>query len=340
MQSNLTLELRIPDDFHVHLRQGDLLRSVLPPTIRSFGRVLVMPNTEPPILTANHTKLYRREIERLVPLGTKFEPLMTIQITERTTPAMIRAAASARVVAGKIYPKGMTTNSGNGVENFEKTYTTLEAMSEVGMVLCIHGESPTAKGCLEREHAFLPTLGAIVSRFPTLRIVLEHITTQLSVSIVESMGDNCAATITPHHLLLTLDDIVGDKLRPHHFCKPLPKYPDDRKALIQASISGKPRFFLGTDSAPHPQHRKECDHGCAGVFNSPVALCVLAQLFEANNALDKLENFTSTFGAQFYGLGLNTETIKLTRKSWVVPEYTGSVKNFLAGEELAWRIQD
>lgn len=344
-----TLAIRRPDDFHVHFRRGAMLENVLPHTAEHFGRALVMPNTDPPILTGADAHRYQEEI--LGACGGQFrqtfEPLMTIQIVPGTTPAQVREAKSVGVIAGKIYPRGLTTNSENGVVDYTALTPVYEAMQTCGMVLSLHGESPDAGVfCLDREARFLDTLKWIVERFPSLQIVLEHTTTAEAVKVVLGLPVNVAATITVHHLFLTLDDVAGGKLKPHYFCKPLAKRPEDRAALIQAALSGNPKFFLGTDSAPHPRQAKECAACSAGIFTAPVALPLLAQFFSQHNKLDRLENFTSVFGASAYGLPSNagTVTLGLTEEpgaaAEVPAEYGGVVPFTYGGGRLAWRVFD
>lgn len=299
-----------------------MLEEVLPYTARQFQRALVMPNTEPPILTADDAMRYREEI--LSACGgrhrSSFEPLMSMQIVPETSPAQILAARHAGVIAGKIYPRGMTTNSENGVLDYEKLTPIYEAMESCGMVLSLHGESPDPMVfCLDREAAFLDTLRWIAERFPGLRIVLEHVTTERAVRTIEALPGNVAATITVHHLFLTLDDVAGGKLKPHYFCKPLAKRPSDRDAVVYAALSGNPKFFLGTDSAPHPRESKECAACSAGIFTAPVAMPMLAEFFEQHGQLDKLEWFTSVFGAQFYDLQQNQGGLRLERCDEPVP---------------------
>lgn len=330
------IRIKKGDDFHVHFRKDNILRSAIYFTARQFKRATIMPNTIPPILNAQNVSWYRESIRRLAPW---FEPLMTIQITNGTTPLTISEAKKIGVVAGKIYPQGVTTNSQNGVANFKTIYPALEKMQKVGMLLLLHGEDPWEKAfCLDREKMFLPILYQISTDFPKLKIVLEHITTESAVNMVEQLS-NVSATITVHHLVLTLDDVVGGMLQPHNFCKPIAKTPADREALLKVATSGNPKFFFGSDSAPHLRERKECSQGCAGVFSAPIALQLLAQIFEEQNALDKLENFVSQFGADFYGLPQSSETIELTKKDWVVPDYNGIVP-FMAGQTLRWQIAD
>ena len=345
-----TLRIRRPDDFHVHLRQGDMLRAVLPATALVYGRALVMPNTLPPVLTAADARAYEATIrDHATRLGAPhFQPLMTIKIVASTTRETIRDAKASGVIAGKLYPEGVTTNSQDGVRDIKSLYPIFEEMQAEGMVLCLHGETPGVF-CMDREEIFLRnTLPDLVWNFRKLRIVLEHVTTAAAVHTVMRMGDMVAATITPHHLLLTLDDVVGDKLRPHHFCKPIAKTPRDRQTLIYAAMDGNPKFFLGTDSAPHARAQKECPSGCAGVFGAPVAMEVLTQVFEDNRgsrglddeSVRKLERFTSEFGASFYGLPLNDSYVTLVRTDTKVPDLCdGDVVPLCAGGTLRWRCE-
>ena len=336
------IRIRKGDDMHCHLRTGLVMRAVTDFTAEQFKRAVVMPNTTPPILVAEDVEEYRWHINSCRLGG--FEPLMTIQITGETSPRIIAEAKKAGAIAGKVYPQGVTTNSQNGVSNFKAIYPALEKMQELGMPVLFHGEDPWEKAiCLHREKMFLPTLYDIATDFPKLKIVLEHITTEDAFRMV-TMLDNVAATITAHHLVLTLDDIVGGMIQPHNFCKPIAKFPEDREALLRAATSGSPKFFFGSDSAPHVRDDKECSQGCAGVFSAPVALALLAQIFEERNALDKMENFVSRFGADFYGLPQNTQTIGLSKETWTVPEFY-SVRNglddivpFMAGRQLPWRV--
>lgn len=325
------------DDMHCHLRRGKIMKSVAWLTAGQFKRAVVMPNTNPPILTAEDALQYCHEIELYCP---SLKPLMTIQINDLTTPAIIAEARQAGVVAGKVYPQGVTTNSQNGVTDFKNIYPALREMQKQNMLLLLHGESPDPEiFCLDREEEFLPILSTITQQFPKLKIVLEHITTEQAFRTV-LMHDNVAATITVHHLLLTLDDVVGGMIQPHNFCKPLAKRSYDRETLLAAATSGSPKFFYGGDSAPHLRKNKECDHGCAGVFNAPVALPLLAQIFEERNALEQLENFVSRFGAGFYGLPKNSEIIELVKEDWMVPQEYDGIVPFMAGKTLRWKVAD
>lgn len=332
----MQLRIRRPDDFHLHLRQGKILASVIGHTARQFERALVMPNTMPPILDAEEVVWYR---EKILAQGSGLVPLMSIKIVQATTPEMVRAAYTAGAIAGKLYPVGVTTNATDGVSDISALAPVFAQMEQSGMVLCLHGELPGTFS-LDREQAFLPTLKNLAREFTKLRIVLEHASTEEAVECVMSLPLTVAATITVHHLLLTLDDIIGGTLSPHHFCKPVPKRPEDRAALRRAATSGNPKFFLGTDSAPHLKHVKECAEGAAGIFSAPVALPLLAEIFEAERALDALERFTAEFGAKFYDLPLNEGTIALVQESWQVPDEIGGIVPLWAGQEIAWQMAE
>ena len=342
------LKIRRPDDFHVHLRQGEMLRHVVPSTAVTFGRALVMPNTTPPIRTGADAMAYKERICAMAKeeLGERmwgFRPLMSIKLLDSTTPEIVREAAKMGVVAGKLYPAGVTTNSDDGVHvdaaGILELRPVFDAMEKADMVLCLHGEMPGVF-CLDREKAFLDTLRGIARAFPRLRIVLEHVTSEAAVMMVSMLPSTVGATVTAHHLVLTLDDVVGDRLRPHHFCKPIAKYESDRQALVMAATSGNPKFFLGTDSAPHARETKECDGGCAGVYTAPVAMEVLAEVFERADAMNRLEGFTSEYGARFYGLPLNEGYVELVKEPVEVPkELPGGLVPFRAGAQLSWLIQ-
>jgi len=328
------MRIRRPDDMHVHLRDGSMLLGVAKHTAAQFARALVMPNTDSPILTGEDAVRYRARIHESAP---GLSPLMTVKLTRGTTPDMIPRAKGAGVVAAKFYPEGMTTNSDDGARSPLELDGVLAAMEKCGMVLCLHGETPGAF-CMDRESAFLGTLTDVARSFPKLRIVLEHVTTKTAVTFVQGLPDNVAATITVHHLRLTLDDVVGGKISPHNFCKPIAKTPSDREALRRAAVSGNPKFFLGTDSAPHAVAAKECSSGCAGVFSAPVAMQALACEFEELGALDRLETFCSEFGARFYGLPMTDAELELERSEWTVPATFDGVVPYRAGERLAWSL--
>ncbi len=331
-----TIRVRRPDDFHVHLREGETLEQILPETALQFGRALVMPNLHVrPILTAEDARWYREVITaHPAAKATGFEPLMTIYLTKATTAPMIRDAHRAGVIAAKYYPKDLTTNASLGVENILELKEALRAMEDCCMVLCIHAEK-CGSFVLDREHDFVPSLKRLVQRYPKLRIVVEHVTTERMVNVVRKLPETVAATITVHHLILTLDDVIGGALRPHHFCKPVAKRPRDRAALIGAACSGEAKFFLGTDSAFHPVEKKESDCGCAGVFSAPVAMSTLLEIFTPQRR-DALERFTSENGAQFYGLPLNTQLDTYQWCQRIVPTNLYGGRCFRAGEPITW----
>ncbi|OGZ31371.1 MAG: hypothetical protein A3H02_03240 [Candidatus Niyogibacteria bacterium RIFCSPLOWO2_12_FULL_41_13] len=343
---NEKIILRRLDDMHCHFRTDLLLKEVLPFTAQYAGRGIAMPNTRPrAILTGDDVVWYRGEIKRALdemPDRYSFEPLMTVEIRDNTTPQMIAKAHHAGAVAGKVYPLGVTTNSDEGLRDFdnERISETFRAMQDAGMLLLIHGELDRERTLvMKREEIFLPTLLALADKFPNLKIVLEHVSTRAAVESVRQLGNNVAATITAHHLCLTLNDVVGYGIQPHHGCMPMPKDFDDRDALIAAATSENPKFFLGSDTAPHPREKKECAKGACGVYTAPVLPQVLAEVFESVKRLNRLENFTSRFGAEFYGLPLNEGAIiTLVKTEWVVPEQIGSVVPFRAGTKLQWQL--
>lgn len=333
-----TIQIRCPDDFHVHLRQDAMLEGVVDQTASQFKRAMVMPNTEPPIKNGADVIKYHNEILAAVDIQHKgFQPLMTFKITPQTSIEDVQSVAG-RVIAGKLYPDGVTTNSQGGVTDFCALYSVFAEMQAQRIVLSLHGEKP-GEFCLDREEKFLATLNQVVKDFPNLKIVLEHVSTKAAVDAVTALPDNVAATITLHHLELTLDDVVGSLLHPHHFCKPIPKRYEDKNALLNAAFSGNPKFFFGSDSAPHLRGRKECSDGCAGVFSAPVVLPSLVALFEQHQQLDRLEDFVSTFGANFYGLSLNEGSIQLMREEWEVPTEVAGVVPYKAGTRLSWKVQ-
>lgn len=340
------ITMRRLDDLHCHFRLNPLLAEVLPFTARYAGRAIAMPNTRPrAILTGDDILWYRDEIcrvlENLSDQRQHFKPLMTIEIRDNTTPGMIEQARRAGAVAGKVYPLGVTTNSDEGLREFfsERTFETFRAMQRLGMLLLIHGELDLERTLVtKREGAFLPTLLKLAEKFPDLRIVLEHVSSEEAIRMVERLGNNVAATITAHHLCLTLNDVIGYGIQPHHGCMPTPKDFPDRDALIKAATSGNPKFFLGSDTAPHAREKKECARGACGVYTAPVLPQLLAEIFELAGKLDRLEYFTSRFGAEFYRLPLNTGDITLIREEWTVPEQIGSVVPFRAGAKLQWQL--
>lgn len=334
------MRIRKIDDMHVHLRQGELLESVLPYTAMQCERALVMPNLTPAVLNANDVINYRLQIMQVLSAsgGKFFAPLMTFKIVPSTSAAEIDGLKQAGAIAGKLYPDGVTTNSDGGVSDFKALYPVYKAMEESGLVLCLHGEMPHAFS-LDRETEFLSVLKDIATNFPKLRIVLEHATTKDAIECVKSLGANVACTLTVHHMYLTLDDVIGDRLNPHAFCKPVAKRPADRLAIIDAALSGNGKFFLGSDSAPHVISQKENACGAAGVYTAPVLVPALCQIFEDYGTISKLEAFTSQFAAEFYNLPLNQHSIEIVKEPWTVPETCGTVKPFLAGQTLSWRVK-
>ena len=333
------------DDMHCHFRSGQLLDLVLPFTAKYAGRGVAMPNIKSrPIRTADDVVWYHDEIERVLdkqPVRPDFTPLMTIEVNDETTPAIISAARRAGAVAGKVYPRGVTTNSDEGLTSFSTTNAlrNFAAMQDVGMLLLIHGEFDRKRLLVtNREYAFLPTLAVLAFAFPALKIVLEHVSTKAGVQMVKALPKNVAATITVHHLMLTLNDVIGDGVRPHNACMPTPKDFDDRRALRLAAMSGNPKFFPGSDTAPHRQDEKECEKGKCGVFSAPVLPSALVEVFEDEGALDRLPDFVARFGAQFYGLPRNTGTIRLVREEWTVPAIYGNVVPFLAKRKMRWKL--
>src|SRR3954464_4868033 len=317
------ITLKRPDDFHVHLRDGPAMASVPADTARQFARAIVMPNLRPPVTTTALALHYRDRILGELPDNAQFEPLMTLYLTDDTPPEGIsRAKLSGRVHGVKLYPAGATMHSDAGVTRISHCFNTLEKMEELGVPLLVHGESTDpAIDVFDREKAFIEeTLGPMVERFPQLKVVLEHITTRDAVQYVEVTGANVAATITAHHLLMNRNALFMGGIRPHHYCLPVLKREEDREALVDAATSGNPKFFLGTDSAPHARAAKEAGYGCAGIYTAHAAIELYATAFEEAGALDKLEPFASRFGAQFYGLPVNADTITLVREEWRVPQ--------------------
>jgi dihydroorotase len=340
-----SLTIRTPDDFHAHFRDGAMLSSVAVFTARQFGRAIVMPNLVPPIITTEQALAYKSRILVALSDSLQFKPLMTSYLTEDSDPADIeRGFADGVLTACKLYPAGATTNSAQGVRNIERVYRALATMERIGMPLLIHGEVTDPDiDIFDREAVFLDrVLSRIISAFPALKVVLEHVTTSDAVEFVESSGPNLAATITPHHLVINRNAMFQGGLRPHFYCLPVAKRERHRLAVRRAATSGSSKFFLGTDSAPHRVGDKESACGCAGVFNAPFALESYAKTFEEENALHHLENFASVNGATFYGLPLNEGTITLERSGSEVPLTYGTgvdtVIPFHAGETLAWKL--
>ena len=341
------ITLRRPDDFHVHLRDGPAMASVLADTARQFGRAIVMPNLKPPIRTTAQALNYRERIVGELPEECGFEPLMTLYLTDDTPPEEIsRAKLSGRVHAVKLYPAGATTHSDSGVTRLSRCFRTLERMEELGLPLLVHGESTDPSiDVFDREKAFLEeTLGPTLERFRGLKVVLEHITTRDAAQFVEVTGPNVAATITAHHLLMNRNALFMGGIRPHHYCLPVLKREEHREALVEAATSGNPKFFLGTDSAPHARPTKETGCGCAGIYTAHAAIELYAIAFEEAGALDKLEGFASVFGAEFYGLPLNEGKVTLVRQEWTVPETVkfgdDVVVPLRAGETIPWKLAE
>jgi len=339
------LTLIKPDDWHLHLRDGAALETVLPATARAFQRAIVMPNLKPPVRTTQQAMHYRERILGALPEGSDFEPLMTLYLTDDTPPEEIsRAKLSGCVKALKLYPAGATTNSDEGVTRISRCFHTLERMEELGVPLLVHGEvTDPAIDVFDREKAFIDdVLAPLMARFTGLKVVFEHITTRDAVQYVEVTGPNVGATITPHHLLMNRNALFQGGIRPHLYCLPVLKREEHREALVEAATSGNPKFFLGTDSAPHAQHTKEAACGCAGVYNSHAAIELYAVAFEEAGALDKLEGFASLHGADFYGLPRNSSRITLVRESWTVPESYAFGEHALvplrAGETVPWKL--
>lgn len=340
-------ELRItrPDDWHVHLRDGLVLADTVPTTARYFGRAIVMPNLVPPVMTTEQALAYKERILEHIPAGSSFNPLMVLYLTDRTEPAEIeRAKASGQVVACKLYPAGATTNSDSGVTQLENIYPVLEKMAEVGLPLLVHGEvTHSDVDIFDREKAFIDQkLLPLTERFPTLRLVLEHITTAEAAQFVLSANDNVGATITVQHLMYNRNHMLVGGIRPHFFCLPILKRNIHQQALQEVAISGNPKFFLGTDSAPHARSAKESACGCAGCYTAPAALELYAEVFEELGALDKLEGFASHFGADFYKLPRNTDTVTLVKEDWELPEEYAfgdtRIVPLRAGSTVRWRV--
>ena len=341
-----TLTLIRPDDWHLHLRDGAALRAVVPHSARQFARAVIMPNLRPPVTTTEQALAYRARILDAVPPGLDFQPLMTLYLTDHTPPAEIALARrSGHVVAGKLYPAGATTNSDAGVTDVRCIYPTLEAIQAHGMPLLVHGEvTDPAVDVFDREAVFIErVLTPLVRDFPELKIVMEHITTQDAADFVREAPATVAATLTAHHLLYNRNALFQGGLRPHHYCLPILKRERHRQALIHAATSGNRKFFLGTDSAPHPRSGKEADCGCAGCYTAHAALELYAEVFDAADALDRLEAFASVHGPDFYGLPHNTGTLTLQRQPTVVPgTFPFGAEELIplrAEETLSWRLE-
>ena len=338
------LTLTRPDDWHVHLRDGALMQSVLPDTARQFARAIIMPNLRPPVTTTVHALEYRTRILAALPQGMKFEPLMTLYLTDNTTAQEIKRAAQSGIIhAVKLYPAGATTHSDAGVTDIRKAYPALEEMQHCGMPLLVHGEvTDPAVDIFDRESVFVERVMIPLLRdMPELRVVFEHITTRDAVQFVAGTPDNVAATITAHHLLYNRNALFSGGLRPHYYCLPVLKREIHRDTLLKAACSGNPKFFLGTDSAPHSQSSKEATCGCAGIYTAHAAIELYAEAFEQMDALDKLEGFAAFYGADFYRLPRNTEKMTLRKESWQVPDSFAFGEHRLiplrAGENVSWK---
>ena len=334
-----------PDDWHLHVRTGDMLKAVLPQTARQFARAIIMPNLTPPVSTVERALHYRSEIIQALPENTHFTPLMTLYLTDATSREEIeKAAQSEHIHACKLYPAGATTNSSAGVSHISRIYPVLEAMQKHDLPLLVHGEATDPYyDIFDREKIFIDlTLGGIVKTFPGLRIVMEHVTTREAVQFVQSASDNIAATITPQHLLYNRNALLAGGIRPHHYCLPVIKRESHRLALVDAATSGNRKFFLGTDSAPHTRQRKESACGCAGCYSAHAALELYCEAFDHAGAMDRLEGFASFYGADFYRLPRNQRKITLLKKPWKVPAHypigTDTLIPLKAGEGLTWRI--
>lgn len=340
------LTLTRPDDWHVHIRDGAMLAAVLPDTARQFARAIIMPNLKPPVRTVAEALAYRERIVAALPQGMKFTPLLTLYLTNNTSPEEIRKAKASGVVhAVKYYPAGATTNSDSGVTDIRRVQAVLATMQEVDLPLLLHGEVTDSDiDVFDREAVFIErVLTPLLAELPALRVVLEHITTQQAAEFVRNAPPNVAATITAHHLLYNRNAMFQGGIRPHAYCLPVLKREQHRQALIAAATSGNPKFFLGTDSAPHPRHAKEAACGCAGMYTAHAAIELYAEAFEQAGALARLEGFASFHGADFYGLPRNTDTITLIKQAWEVPAAlpvgADSIVPLRAGEQVAWRLQ-
>jgi len=340
-----TLTITRPDDWHLHLRDGEALRAVLPDTARRFARAIVMPNLKPPVRTVEDARAYRARILAALPAGLDFEPLMTLYLTDNTTPDEIaKAKSSGFVHAVKYYPAGATTNADFGVTAVERAYPAIEAMAGHGLPLLVHGEVTDPKvDVFDREAVFIDrVLVPLLTRFPTLKLVLEHTTTREGIEFVRAQPANVAATLTAHHLLYNRNAMFQGGIRPHYYCLPVLKREAHRQALIEAAVSGDPKFFLGTDSAPHAKSAKECACGCAGIYTAHAGIELYAEVFEAAGALDRLEAFASFHGPDFYGLPRNPDKITLRKSAWAAPDSIAFGNDALvplrAGEPIAWQL--
>ena len=339
------ITLTRPDDWHLHLRDGAALQAVLPDTARQFARAIVMPNLRPPVTTTELAVAYRERILAALPKAANFEPLMTLYLTDNTRADEIKRAKASGMIHGvKLYPAGATTNSDAGVSDLSKCTNALEAMQAVGLPLLVHAEVTDADvDVFDRESVFIDRhMTPLVKQYPSLKVVFEHITTKDAAEFVASAPSNVAATITAHHLLMNRNDMFKGGIQPHHYCLPILKRESHRLALVKAATSGNPKFFLGTDSAPHAKHTKEAACGCAGMYTAHAAIELYAEAFEAANALDKLEAFASFYGADFYSLPRNKDKITLEKTSWLVPNELAlgdeSLVPLRAGQHIHWKL--
>lgn len=340
-----TITITKPDDWHLHLRDGEMLGTTVPHTARSFSRAIVMPNLKPPVTTVEQALAYRQRILNALPTDTNFSPLMTLYLTDNLAQEeLVRLSEEPAVVAVKYYPAGATTNSDSGVSSIDRVMPSLEVMAKRGIPLLIHGEVTDGEiDIFDREQRFIDTvLTPLRAQLPELKVVLEHITTANAVEFVSEQSSNVAATITVHHLLYNRNHLLAEGVRPHFYCLPVLKRNSHQLALIEAATSGNPKFFLGTDSAPHHKGDKEAACGCAGIYTAPGALELYAEVFDQADALDRLEGFASLYGPRFYGLPVNTEKISLVRDSWQMEESfqfgSNTVIPVRAGETLHWRL--
>ena len=341
-----SLNITRPDDWHLHLRDGNALRAILPDTARQFGRAIVMPNLRPPVTTTEQAISYRQRILDVLPTGMQFEPLMTLYLTDNTTSEEIYKAKACGLIHGvKLYPAGATTNSDSGVNSFDRCASAFAAMEKLGMPLLVHAEVTNADvDVFDRERVFIElNMIPLLKKYPALKIVFEHITTKDAVDFLMSVPGNVVATITAHHLLMNRNDMFKGGIQPHHYCLPILKRETHRVALVSAATSGNSKFFLGTDSAPHAKHNKEAACGCAGMYTAHAAIELYTEAFETVGALDKLEGFASFYGADFYGLPRNEEKVTLVKKPWTVPESLPFDENDVlvplrAGQSIAWKL--
>lgn len=341
-----TLTITAPDDWHIHLRDNDALNTTVPHVASTFRRAIIMPNLVPPVKTAEQAQAYRERILAHLPKNGVFEPLMTLYLTDKTTPQDIEMAVKSGIVkAVKLYPAGATTNSADGVTNLANCTDVFSKMQELGLPLLVHGEVTHSHiDIFDREKKFIDEVMVnLIAKFPKLKIVFEHITTSDAVDFVLTQGDNVGATITPQHLLFNRNDMLVGGIKPHFYCLPILKRQSHQKALIEIATSGNPKFFIGTDSAPHATHTKENACGCAGCYSAPLALPLYATAFDSVGKLDKLEGFTSIFGAKFYGLPVNSDKVTLVREPWQVPDnypYLDgkTLTPLMAGQMLDWKI--